>query len=361
MIPQARCRSSVELTAAVEGADGRWLVNNGDVMDMVVDGLNVVKGKSQPIRMVVDLAQLRAARATISAFYNHEALIGHWSDIEISPKGVVQTLRLTRPANEIEAQVLAEAVMVGAHLRAKVPWQASIGARPGPAGRWEQIEAGQSVDVNGRSFSGDGDAPLYVLRGGELFETSVCEFGADEKTGQIAAKKTTTTDPTTKESDMSRMKLLASLSKGKSPAMCAAIIALCADESVPDAEIGPKVTALEMDDLKCRLTAAEEGSKKKDETIAALQAQMAAKAKAAEETAPPADDKKDDAKAKAAAASSKKGVEFAEGTTTGDAVIPKTRLAAQAAIKAKNPKLIGFGVVTAARREFKNYDDLPIA
>ncbi len=359
MIPAAKCRSMVEQAGAVDGADGRWLVNNGDAMDMVVDGLNVVKGQSQPIRCVIDLEQLKPARATISALYNHEGLIGHWSDIEISPKGIVQTLRLTRPANEIEARVLAEAVMVGAHLRAKVPWQASIGARPRADGQWELIEAGESVVVNGRTFLADTPEPLYVLRGGELFETSVCEFGADGRTGQIAATKTDhKPTATTKESDMSRIKLAASLSKGKPAAMCAAILALCADESVPDSEIGPKVTAMEMDDLKCRLTAAEEGGKKKDEMIATLQAQVAAKA--ADEK--PADDKKpeEDAKAKAAAAASDKGVAFAEGKT--DVVeAPKTRLAAQAAIKAKNPKLVGFGVVTAARREFKNYDSLPIA
>ncbi len=355
MIPAALCRSSVELASDVTGSDGRWLVNNGDAMEMTIEGLNVVKGASQPVLCVIDLASLKPARATISAFYNHEALIGHWSDIEINPlKGIMQTLRLTKPANDMEAKVLAESVMVGAHLRSKVPWQASVGARPRADGKWEAVKAGETVMVNGRSFTGDAEFPLYVLRGGELFETSVCEFGADDDTGQIAATKKPN-PTTTKEPDMSRIKLLANLSKGKNAVLCAAILALCADESIPDDQIGPKVTALEMDDLKCRLTAAEEDSKKKDATIADMTAKLAAKAAEVEPKAG-----EDDPKAKAAASASNKGVTFVNKEEAVVDEAPTTRLAAQAAIKAKNPKITGFGVVTAARKQFKNYDDLPV-
>lgn len=55
------------------------------------------------------------------------------------------------------------------------PYQASISVRPI---RIEELEEGSSVDVNGFTFKGPG----YIFREWEYRETSVCVFGADDRT-----------------------------------------------------------------------------------------------------------------------------------------------------------------------------------
>lgn len=62
------------------------------------------------------------------------------------------------------------------------PYQASISGRPI---RIEELEDGASVEVNGFTFKGPG----YIWREWEYRETSVCVFGADDRTKSKAFKE----------------------------------------------------------------------------------------------------------------------------------------------------------------------------
>lgn len=79
---------------------------------------------------------------------------------------------------------------------AKVDFQASVGVRPS---RVEQVAAGESVIVNGKTFKA-GRRGLAVVRAGTLREISIVTFGADSSTAvSIAAsrkKEFQTMDPT---------------------------------------------------------------------------------------------------------------------------------------------------------------------
>jgi hypothetical protein len=53
-----------------------------------------------------------------------------------------------------------------------------------PNGRFEEVPAGQTVEVNGRSYPG----PLSVIRGATLRESTICLFGRDSNTGIAAGE-----------------------------------------------------------------------------------------------------------------------------------------------------------------------------
>lgn len=171
---------------------GRWITYSGDEIQLAIDGLSRVdKDKNlEPIRVVVDLATLTAQAPTILALNNHDRSqpMGSWQDIDIDvARGVTMSLTLAEPSAPTSLVYVRE---VRDLLAAKAPLQASIGAIPGPKGYWELIAPGETVTVNGQTFTAgaaDSDAPLYILRGGELFETSVVPFGADPHTGRLAA------------------------------------------------------------------------------------------------------------------------------------------------------------------------------
>ena len=60
------------------------------------------------------------------------------------------------------------------------PWQMSVRIDPSAI---EEIQAGSSVSVNGKSHQG----PITVFRGGRIREVSFCALGADENTMAVAA------------------------------------------------------------------------------------------------------------------------------------------------------------------------------
>lgn len=75
----------------------------------------------------------------------------------------------------------ADAAEILEAARDEFPWQASVGIQPT---RLERVNAGQTVRVNGQSFTG----PLYVVRAGRLREVSIVAIGADDSTeARIAA------------------------------------------------------------------------------------------------------------------------------------------------------------------------------
>lgn len=135
------------------------LAYTGDLLDLADFDLPVV----------VDLATLKVKKQKLPLLCNHDfnCIVGHTTSIKVSPtdinlKGVISGAG-------------AAAKEVRDSGRNGFPWEASIGAHNTWAGM-EEIGAGETVQVNGRTFEG----PLYVSRGALLFETSFVALGADE-------------------------------------------------------------------------------------------------------------------------------------------------------------------------------------
>ncbi len=150
--------------------------------------------------LVIDLAGLALNQSA-------PILLGHIRD-------VCCVLGHGTSAKVVDGKVMIEGVASGAGDGAEVdrtialakagfPFEASIGADPK---RIEEVKAGTTVEVNGRSLAG----PLYVIRASEHIESSVVLVGADRAGTQtrIAAKAagditmaeitvTTGSDPTT--------------------------------------------------------------------------------------------------------------------------------------------------------------------
>lgn len=129
---------------------------------------------SYPI--VVDLSSLKA-NATIPLLHMHDPMrtVGHAS-VEIT----AQRVRVKDGVISGVGEAAAEVVATGKN---GFPWQLSIGANRMAKGRYEFVEKGDTVKVNGRNFSG----PLYVGRDLELVETSFVPVGADTKTSATIA------------------------------------------------------------------------------------------------------------------------------------------------------------------------------
>lgn len=78
------------------------------------------------------------------------------------------------------------------------PWQMSVRIYPGSI---EEVQAGQSVSVNGKTHQG----PITVFRNNRIREVSFCAVGADDKTYAKAFKagnKTSQFKSTSEENDM---------------------------------------------------------------------------------------------------------------------------------------------------------------
>ena len=117
--------------------------------------------------VVVDLEGVSLEAQTVPARYHHNALegVGHTTKMEIRDgslwvEGVIS--RDTEAAREVLASALKG-----------FPWQSSIGQS---IQRMEFVEAGTTVEVNGKSFHG----PLYVARESSTNEVSFVDLGADK-------------------------------------------------------------------------------------------------------------------------------------------------------------------------------------
>ncbi len=119
--------------------------------------------------VVVDLSGLRvpAKSRPILRDHSQQQIVGHTESIEINGS----TIRLTGvlSAANGHAREVADSADNG------FPWQASIGA---VAGRVVFVASGETVEVNGRKFTG----PLYVARQAVLREVSFVALGADDQT-----------------------------------------------------------------------------------------------------------------------------------------------------------------------------------
>lgn len=124
---------------------------------------------SFPFPVVVDLSGMRIPAKSRPILRDHDSgrIVGHTETIEINGSAI-KLAGIVSGSND-HAREVSESGDNG------FPWQASIGAS---AQRMVFVDRGESVEVNGRKFSG----PLYVARQSTLREVSFVALGADDQT-----------------------------------------------------------------------------------------------------------------------------------------------------------------------------------
>lgn len=124
--------------------------------------------------VVVDISGIKAGSEKLPVLRQHdsERIVGHVDTVEISQQRL-KVSGIMSGADEESNKVIAAA-------RKGFPWQASIGAVPE---KTEHIDAGQTVKVNGRNFTG----PITVVRAATLREISFVSLGADGATSATVA------------------------------------------------------------------------------------------------------------------------------------------------------------------------------
>lgn len=135
-----------------------------------------------PTGVVIDLAKLKSGGA-IPVLLDHRTdhIVGQSTSVKIT-KGASGGVNLSGVITGNVEDPEDPAGRVVMHAKNGFQWRASVGIDPDS---YEKIEAGDFVTVNGREFSG----PLYVLRGGTLFEVSLLSVAADQtSSAKIAAK-----------------------------------------------------------------------------------------------------------------------------------------------------------------------------
>ena len=329
---------------------GRWKLNAGSEMIVAVQGIN----KGEPIRLVLDLAACKPKNAKIHALSDHDntKVIGYWDNFECVTGGIYADLHLVQPKDAVEAEVLPEAVRTNAMIRSGVPIQVSVGADAGANGTWELAEG--KVSVNGREYDGSGDIPLYILRGGELFESSIVPFGADDQTGRLAAKKHQ--NPVNSETSMSdSLKVLL----GKFAEKHHGLVARCVAEGADEAAITAKVHASDMDEKDKALKAASDKIAGLEAELAKCKAESEAKASDYAQRGNESQERESVQKMQLAAGSTQT-VKFGSTDKDGkkvEATSAKTMTEAMKVIAAAHPELKGFALRKAARAAFPNAEE----
>ncbi len=122
-----------------------------------------------PYPVVVDLSGVRIPAKSRPILRDHDSsrIVGHTESIEINGSSI--KLGGVVSGSNDHAREVSDSGDNG------FPWQASIGAT---AQRIVFVDRGESVDVNGRKFTG----PLYVARRSTLREVSFVALGADDQT-----------------------------------------------------------------------------------------------------------------------------------------------------------------------------------
>lgn len=124
--------------------------------------------------IVVDLAGMKVSAKSRPILRDHDTsrIVGHTDSVEINA-GSIRVSGVVSASNE-HAKEVQESSANG------FPWQASIGARPTKV---VFVDKGETVDVNGRKFTG----PIYVARQSVLGEVSFVALGADDNTSASVA------------------------------------------------------------------------------------------------------------------------------------------------------------------------------
>lgn len=152
-------------------ADGKGGAPTCEILAYTGGMLRLPKLSPHPI--VVDLKGVVPLKEKVSLFAEHEEAIGHIESLRIGPDSITATGVISFTTERAQ-QVIAAS-------KNGFPWQASIGGVPVER---QFIAAGQSVNVNGRTFQG----PVVVARKTLLREISLVDLGADVQTAaRIAA------------------------------------------------------------------------------------------------------------------------------------------------------------------------------
>ncbi|WP_417849408.1 hypothetical protein [Thalassoglobus sp.] len=153
------------LEAAADADDAKQL--RKFKMTAYTGGKLLLAGYTYPV--VVDLSGIRVTAKSRPILRDHDAsrIVGHTETIEINA-GSIRLSGAISGSNE-HAREVTDSGDNG------FPWQSSIGAI---AQRMVFVDRGESVEVNGRKFSG----PLYVARQSSLREVSFVALGADDQT-----------------------------------------------------------------------------------------------------------------------------------------------------------------------------------
>jgi len=115
-------------------------------------------------KVIFDLSSTRASQS-LSALFNHDptVIVGRTDAVSIG--------------SDIRVAGVIYGDDDGKRITGKPghPWEMSVYIRPG---RVEEVAAGQSVEVNGREFTGPG----HIFRNAVIREVSFCALGADPNT-----------------------------------------------------------------------------------------------------------------------------------------------------------------------------------
>ena len=126
--------------------------------------------------VVVDLSGMKVSSKSRPILKDHNPgmVVGHTEKISISG-GTIRATGVVSGANGYADEITMSSAK-------GFPWQASIGAS---IDRMVEVAKGESVQVNGKTFSG----PVYVARKSTLKEISFVALGADDNTNaRVAAK-----------------------------------------------------------------------------------------------------------------------------------------------------------------------------
>lgn len=150
----------------VEAADGAAPKSRKFAMTAYTGGAMSL-GFGAPV--VIDLAGMTVTRQDLPILRQHdeERIVGHSTQVDVTAQRI-KVAGLISGTGEAAQEVTATAGN-------GFPWQASVGAA---AHQTEFVEQGQTVKVNGRSFTG----PLIVARKTTLREVSFVPLGADGAT-----------------------------------------------------------------------------------------------------------------------------------------------------------------------------------
>lgn len=152
----------------------KLVANTGEPMNLY--GFN--------LPVVVDLDTVDLSGLPVPALYDHtsyspESIVGLVDSATVEGGNLVAAGRFTPTADEHDyaRKVLAKAD--AGHI-----WQTSIGGDPKTV---EEVKAGASVVVNGRTYTG----PVCVARGVQLREISFVVLGGDRRTSAVVARHRT--------------------------------------------------------------------------------------------------------------------------------------------------------------------------
>lgn len=121
-----------------------------------------------PLPVVFDLSTTTATdRTPLLWAHQQTEVVGHAENIKITPQTIEAIGVLSGSSLRVEE--------IRANAKNGYPWQVSVGIEPG---EYQLVEPGQTVIVNGQTFTG----ALYVCRNNQLREISFVSIGADAQT-----------------------------------------------------------------------------------------------------------------------------------------------------------------------------------